>query len=584
MVKAKSEKQQTLEATLGRPRVRPAIKTPREKGKNKAALGTPASSSPAGARISPRAPPSSFMHSSQVGGSVRKRRVVFEEDSSDAEEEEEESEDDEVKLPVREVKRGRRDSKNDGDNSEEDEEDEEDDEPLVTPTPKRKRRTVVDDSDDNDDDDDEPLISSPIKRRRLVRRNAPSSPSRKDNEDEDEAPAPSSVRTKRTGRKPLTQKEKARELLRRKRAGEVINEEEESSSVEDDEPAKGIYDTDSDNPALDEFEDDEEGIPNSVDDGEKEEKKKKDKQKKQMTTNNSDDESEESMNGFVVDDGDAPLGAPDDVYSGMPIEFTAHSRKPLKEHFRDAIEWLVQFKINPGFSDKAHPLYRMAWKKLDDEVRSLATSKFASSAWRKDFYMALRARPYFTNGELPKGDLLASESCGACGRSGHPARHMIAFTGTPYFKDTTNLDRLLQPVEVNTDSDSGSGSGSASQNQDEDEDEMGEDEDEDGNSIPKETKQWFIGSVCNSNAETAHTLMHWKQALLDWVDTRLHEEGHMAPAKLAERERMRPKKKCNLVDAILKQWVDRGVVRALYQDFKGTIETARNKSTTGRYR
>lgn len=143
----------------------------------------------------------------------------------------------------------------------------------------------------------------------------------------------------------------------------------------------------------------------------------------------------------------------------------------------------------------------------------------------------------------------------------------MTFTGIPYYKDTTNLARLLQPVEFNSDSDSGSES---------------QDEDEDGNPIPKETTEWFIGVVCNSNAETAHNLMHWKQALLDWVDTRLYEEGYMTPSKLIERERMRPKQKHKLVDTILEQWMKKGVVKALYQDFKNTIETARNKSTTGR--
>lgn len=153
-----------------------------------------------------------------------------------------------------------------------------------------------------------------------------------------------------------------------------------------------------------------------------------------------------------------------------------------------------------------------------------------------------------------------------------PARWAITFSGNPYYKDTSNLDTFLQPVETNSSSDSDSDSISQDQ-----------DRDEDGNTIPPETKQWFIGVVCNSNAETAHNLIHWKHGLLDWVDTRLHEDGHMAPSKLAERERMKPRKKGKLVDKILKRWVDTGVVRALYQDFKGTLEQARSKSTTGRY-
>lgn len=384
----------------GRPRVRPAIKTPRGKGKHKAVGRSSASSSPAGMKSSPRAaaPPSSFMHSSQVGGSAGKKRAVLADDSTS----EEGSSDDDVELPVRGVRRGGKrqlslsessgrasaDGEGNqevekGDESDEDDEDDEDDKPLVTPTARRKRRVVVDES----DEDDQPLISSPIKRRRLVRRNEPSSPAEEDEDEEEEKeegeeegekPAPSSVRPKRTGRKPLTRKEKAREQRRRKRAGEAINEEEESSSSGE-EPAKAMYDTDSDNLALNDFEDDEEGVIHSTTDpGTKE----SGKQNKRREVDNGDEDSE-SLDDFVVDDGDEPLGIPEEVYQDMPLEYTAHSHKPLKEHFRDAIEWLVQFKINPGFADKEHPLYRMAWKKLDDETRALATSKFASSAWKK---------------------------------------------------------------------------------------------------------------------------------------------------------------------------------------------------------
>jgi hypothetical protein len=333
-----------------------------------------------------------------------------------------------VALPVRETRKGKksRASKSQSSSSSpakvkqaqedsEDDDDDDDDKPLVTPTTGRKRRLVVDES----DEDDQPVVSSPIKRRRLTRRNNESSPARDADDNEDEAPAPSSARVTRPRRKPLTQKEKARELLRRKRAGEVVNEDHDSLFSEDEEPEKAMYDTDSDHLALNEFEDDEEGVlePNQDAKKKKESKKKKKKQKAV-----DDDDESESIDDFIVDDSDAPLGVPEEVYQNMPLEFTAHSHKPLKEHFRDAIEWLVQFKINPGFAEKEHPLYRMAWKKLDDEVRGLATSKFASAAWKKDFYMALRARPYFTNGELPKGDLLEAQSCGACGRSGHPAR------------------------------------------------------------------------------------------------------------------------------------------------------------------
>jgi hypothetical protein len=461
MAKRKKQKQQTLEATLGnisvshtpignpliiltgRPRVRNPITTPKSKAKSKNVLGSPAIIVPAREMMGlSRAPPSSSVHSSQVFGSARKRRVARDDSSS-----EDTSEDDDVvALPVKGVKRAEKrdapvssssrgssaegepkgknnrgsDDVDDVDDVDDDDggDDDDDDEPLVAPTLRRKRPMISDDSDEG-----RPRTPSPAKRRRLIRRNAASSPVRtapKETGDY-EKPAPASAIVSRTRRKPLTQKEKARELLRRKRAGEVINEEDEESPTTDDgEPARAMYDTDSDHPALDEFEDDEEGVLDSEPDQKK--GKKQQKAKKKNRTTGSDGDSDTSMDDFVVDDSDAPLGVPDDVYSGIPLEFTSHSHKPLKEHFRDAIEWLVQFKINPGFADKDHGLYRMAWKKLDDEVRGLATSKFASAAWKTDFYMALRARPYLEDAELPPAGLLETEKCGACGRAGHPAK------------------------------------------------------------------------------------------------------------------------------------------------------------------
>jgi hypothetical protein len=385
------------------------------------------------------------MHSSQVFGSAGKKRVVLDELSSS---EEADEDDDVMKLPVRKVKRGKKrrvadpassggspseDHASNPDESDEDDEplvnnralskdddsnpdeSDEDDEPPANPAARRKRRIVSDDS------DDKPLIPSSVKRRRLIRADAAPSLAKhrnEEDEDSDEEPAPSSARPIRTRRKPLTRKEKAWELRRRKRAREVINEEDESPSSEDEEPAKGIYDTDSDILVLEEFEDDEEGVPGSKTDG-KNGNSKKNKKKKQKVADDAD--SDTSMDDFIVDDSDAPLGAPDEDTS-IPLEFTMHSHRPLKKHFRDAIEWLVQLKINPGYSEKENELYRIAWNKLDDEVRGLATSKFSSAAWTTDFYKALRARPYLHNEELPKGDLSEIKNCGACGRTNHPAK------------------------------------------------------------------------------------------------------------------------------------------------------------------
>jgi hypothetical protein len=455
MVRPRKERQQTLEATLGetfpqdlsyvfkkrhsnaplgRPPVKITIRSPRLR-KGKAVQGTTVASSPAKdadpVSSSPPAPPSSFMRSSQVPGSSRKRRVAFRVSSS-----EDTSEDEQERvLPMRETRKGRghqlseseseselsidSSEKGKGAQEESDDQEDDDDKPLATPITRRRRRLVASES----DEDEQPLDSPPIKRRRLIRRKATSSSTMGDKEDEDEEepPTPSSTRSSRVRRKPLTQKEKARELRRRKRAGEVIDAEDyDSLFTDEEEPGKALYDSDPDHVALDEFEDDEEGVnePKLAATGKKKSKKKQNR----VAVDDDDDDDLEGMDDFVVEDGDAPLGAPDDEDHNIPLELTAYARSPLKVHFRVAIEWLVQFKVNPGFPEREAEVYRMAWKKLDDEVSGLATSKFASAAWKKDFYMALRARPYINNVELFGGARLESQHCGACGRSGHPAK------------------------------------------------------------------------------------------------------------------------------------------------------------------
>lgn len=291
--------------------------------------------------------------------------------------------------------------------------------------------------DKDEDEDDEDVKPRRLGRGRLMSSSAATS-----------SPAESvPARTnKRRVKKPMTEKEKARELLRRKRAGEpiddLLNNEEEDEESEVELPKKGYYDTDSDNPALSEFEDEETDEEEVVVKDEKKKKdkkkskkkdKKKDKKRREISPDSEDTEDDDERNGnaggsyedeemqdfIAADDSDAPIGAPDEV--GIPIEFTRHAHKPLKEHFRDVVEWLVHYKVHPNFREKKEELYRLGWRKLDDEVRGLAQSKFASSAWKTDFYMALRARPYYTSGETHEQSLFAS-NCAACGRSGHPAK------------------------------------------------------------------------------------------------------------------------------------------------------------------
>ncbi|KAK0623298.1 hypothetical protein B0T14DRAFT_427526 [Immersiella caudata] len=443
-----------------------------------------------------------------------------------------------------------------------------DEERLVTPISGerslKKRKIVFDDS------DDQALVSSTVKKRRLVRRKDSVPVVNLVEEEEDEAPRSSFV--KRGARKPKTEKERAREFLRRKRAGEVIDEEDEEESDEEEEQEKrALYDSDGDSGlvALQEFDDDEEGIPEPAE-AVKTKKGQRSKKKKKSRGTEEDgilvSSAESDLDDFVVEDEDAPLGVPAEMLD-IPLQFTSHSHKPMKDHFRDVVEWCVQYKINPGFADKKHELYRMAWQKLDDEVGGLAQSKFLSSSWKRDFVMALRARPEMVYTE-EKDRALVPKDCEACGRSGHPAGFRVQFIGLPYFKRFSN-DKFLEPVEVDTSNSEG------------DDEEV--DEDEDGNYIPKTTTQFDVGVVCHANAKTAHMLIHWKIGLLNFVIYELTQSGYMNSTQLEKRERMTPKKKHKLVDKILDDWEARGTIKSLYREFQSNVDRARSSTTTGRF-
>ena len=398
----------------------------KKKSATTAEPGSYSSSSPAAVstRSTPLRPPpgtASFMPSS-----VGKRRVVTRTLSSSDEDEllrepekpEASADDDseESTLPVRTPRARRRTAAKDTKVLVDDEESD-DDQPLVTPTSTRRsarKRTIV--IDDSDVEERPGQTSSPVKRRRLVKRMSLSPKDKSENEDseggnedeeDEDVQQPSSAG--RLGRKPRTGKQKARELLRRKRAGEVVDEDDLSSS--EGEAVRPLYDSDPDNLALNEFVDDEEGVPVEQPAAKERKPPRKKKEKEEGGTSGSGGSGtdlDEDLGDFLVDDDDAPLGVPHEVFLDIPLRFTSHSHKPLKEHFRDALEWLVMFKISPGSHDLKHELYQIAWEKLDDEVSGLAQSKFASAAWKKDFFMALRARPEFTSSELAESAVLES--------------------------------------------------------------------------------------------------------------------------------------------------------------------------------
>ncbi|KAK7742086.1 hypothetical protein SLS53_004672 [Cytospora paraplurivora] len=463
--------------------------------------------------------------------------------------------------------------------------DDSDDAPLVTPRSsvrrKKSRRAV---EEEGEDDDDVVVASTPAKRRRLggkarqetsviISDDSDSPPGRSRGQTTPESRAsagPESARkTRSSARKGhRSEKEKRMELLRRRRAGEKNLTMSDLEAEEDEEEGDrgALYDTDSDHQALDHFEDESElEAEQSIAEKSRRKGRLSKKQSVEDGGGNGGEDTENSDGNLAsfIDDDDDTIGVPEEALYHMPLQFTRASRKPLKAHFRDAVEWLIHRRINPAF-ERDDEVYKTAWTRLNDEVMGLANSKFISSVWRPDFYRVLRARPYFETVELGTGHLATEfEKCQACGRSNHPATWAIQFKGKAY--DSWTLDE----IEKESDSEDS-----------EDSDEESTDYDADGNSLPPEDKQFFVGTVCNSNAETAHNLLHWKPALRDWVDQFLENGGWLTPEKLAEREKMKAKKRRKLADEIVEDCDQRDIIKRLYADFKHNIELAQTKDTT----
>lgn len=236
----------------------------------------------------------------------------------------------------------------------------EDEDGVISPL--KRRRAVVESDSESD------VVESPLKRRRAE----PSEDSVSDlpsprelaSGSRPKSESPSRVTRQARTRRHRTAKEKTLELLRRKRAGENIEKltDTESSGSEDDEN-EPIFEK------LSEFEDDEE---------EEEVVQPKRKLKKRVSKGDANpdaDQDEEDEDFIVDDDEDDPLGVP---MLSIPLEFTHQAHKPLKDHFRDAIEWMVHNKINPAFA-RDDPIYEQAFRKLESECSGLAKSKFSVS-------------------------------------------------------------------------------------------------------------------------------------------------------------------------------------------------------------
>ncbi|EDN03442.1 predicted protein [Histoplasma mississippiense (nom. inval.)] len=215
------------------------------------------------------------------------------------------------------------------------------------------------------------------------------------------------------------------------------------------------------------------------------------------------------------------LGAPDEL-NDIPFEFTRHRYKRLRDHFKDVVEWMVHNKLNPAFP-RDDVVYRVAFSKVNDEVMGLAGSQLISSAWNRDFRKALEARPGLNVTLYP---ISMGHSCDACNKTNHPASFDIKLDGKPYLLET------LEPIS--------------------DDDE--EDDDE---------------------TTMAHTLIHWRYHLKEWIVDYLQRKGIFSDAEILERERWSQKRRTKYANQVVDDMEEVAEINRLWRDFNTNLKTAR---------
>lgn len=434
----------------------------------------------------------------------------------------------------------------------------------VAPSTVKRRRVArtADVSKGDDDNSDEPLASSPIKRLRRGQEKetsqAPQTPrhiskqARLDIAEDLEDLQDSVVKKSRTrGRNVESARDKRMkhlEALRRRRAGvkdEEKDEEEDDDDNDEDEEDSDVQeikrpgsDASPSGRGLWRHNDDDSDIESAIDPNENLDRYEDD---------------------FVLDDETNDLGVPTEE---IPFEFTRHAYKQPKEYFRDVIGWMVQNKLNPAFP-RSDDMYKMAFMKLEDEVKGRAGSQLISSVWNPSFVYALQARPHIEIAAFPTEE---NHPCDACRRSGHPASSDIKLYGKAYSLQT------LEPLEdENDDSDDS--------DEDSKKDDDGKERDRDGHVIPPENVRYFLGKQCKARAQLAHTLTHWRYHLNEWVIDFLERTGHMDDDEILRRNDLSVKRKTRNANDVLDSMTGTGEVDKLWRDFHINLKSAREKES-----
>jgi hypothetical protein len=291
------------------------------------------------------------------------------------------------------------------------------------------------------------------------------------------------------------------------------------------------------------------------------------------------------------DDSDNRLGRPQ---SGIPLEFTHFATKRPKDLFLYIVEWLVKNKIAPAF-DRSDPVYELAFRRVDDQVRAQAGSRLISAAWSAEFKNAILARPDMKVEALPGDDEEHIRTCDACNRLNNPARYQFSLSGTPYHQ------KSLEPVDPESDNDeeeSGSDesqhggeeyndAGKAARNDTDNstktEDDDPEDKasvtgntyDESGHLLPSSHRKFYLGRFCAANAEMGHKLTHWKYHLNASLISYLYSQRVLSAEAIVSRDSLNARKREKEAEAIVEEMEETGVIAEFWREFMNNLDDAR---------
>ncbi|KAI9368989.1 hypothetical protein BJX61DRAFT_521418 [Aspergillus egyptiacus] len=440
---------------------------------------------------------------------------------------------------------------------------EESEDEEVVSRPRRKLRrggaqpTVVDD-DSTEEKDDRAVSSASPGLPRTPRRD--SAQDRIDLEEDLQDLQDSVVKTSRTrgtiANSARAQRQRHLEALRRRRAGQKDEDDKEDQLSPEPEASE---------PNSSENEGEEDGRG-------KEEAAVRQPQFKNWTNESEDSDVESTIGAnedldryeedFVLEDEEDRLGVPTGL-DDMPIEFSRHAYKQLKDYFQDAVEWMVHNQLNPAFP-RFDPVYQVAFDKLEAEVRGRTGSQLVSSVWNTKFRRALLARPQIEVTTFPTE---FQHPCDACNRSGHPASFDVKLYGKAYALET--LEPLADTEADSDDEQSGS---------EEDKPEDDRERDRDGYVLPDEDTRFYLGRHCMKNAQMAHKLTHWRFHLNEWVVEHLRTLGHMSEKKIIKRSKWSQKKKNKRAAKAFVDMVESGEVQKLWRDFHIDLRAARESA------